>query len=242
MKGRTKQTQPLSPAVTRPSKEKILMERISELENKVTSLSSKVNLLEKNVEPLQKEVLKLRDVSAISEKVTSNLQKEVERLQQYSRRNCVIIEGIEPNKKETIHSLEKTVKESLCNEFGINNDIIEREFDKTHRVGHINKDNQQMTIVRFKSHEMCNKIYRQKKKSVRLNIKPSLTKFRINTLKKAKEFIVNSKDFNFVYADILGNLKIRSFKPIYGRYVHSFYDLDELADIIHDVDFNQYDQ
>ena len=72
-------------------------------------------------------------------------------------------------------------------------------------------------------------------------MKPSLTKFRLDTLKKAKERFSNSNDVDFIYSDILGNLKIRLKNQLDGRFVHTFYDLDELSQILFDADYNSYE-
>ena len=46
---------------------------------------------------------------------------------------------------------------------------------------------------------------------------------------------------DFIYSDILENLKIRLKNQFDGRFVHSFYDTDELSQIIFDSDYNSYE-
>ena len=129
----------------------------------------------------------------------------------------------------------------FSNEFKLEEKETNMEFDKTHRIGGITQDRQQRVIVRFKSHGFCSKVYNRRKQSKRIYVKPSLTKFRLDTLKQAKERYGNSSDVEFIYADILGNLKIRLKNPLNGRFVHEFYNLNELSDILFDADLHFYE-
>ena len=241
-KGQSKSS--LSPVVTRTTNEKRLLEQISQLEATVSSLTSKVETLETTVSELsylKVEVEKLKDVNAVCSKINSNLVREVETMQQYSRRNCIVLEGIKHKQHETIQELENTVKSTLKNEFKVDEREINMKFDKTHRIGGISNDRQQRIIVRFKSHGFCNKIYSRRKQSKRVYVKPSLTKFRLDTMKQAKERVGDSNIVDFVYSDILGNLKISLKTPLRGRFVHEFYDISELSDILFDADFQLFE-
>ena len=68
-------------------------EKVFSLENQVESLETQV----KDLTPLKKEVEQLKDVKA-------------EKMQQYSRRNCIVLEGIPVKPRESISDLEKVVK------------------------------------------------------------------------------------------------------------------------------------
>ena len=241
----------LSPVVTRTVLERKLMDRIMQLEATVETMNEKVVSLENQVEsletqvkdltPLKKEVEQLKDVKAICSNINNTLLKEIEKMQQYSRRNCIVLEGIPVKPRESISDLEKVVKSTIKTEFKLEEKDIAAEFDKTHRIGGITKNRQQRIIVRFKSHGFCEKIYNRRKETKPVNVKPSLTKFRLGTLKKAKDRYANSDDVDFIYSDILGNLKIRLKNQLDGRFVHSFYDMDELSQIIFDSDYNSYE-
>ena len=159
-------------------------------------------------------------------------------MQQYSRRNCIVLEGIPVKPRESISDLEKVVKSTIKTEFKLEEQDITAEFDKSHRIGGITKNRQQHIIVRFKSHGFCEKVYNRRKESKRVYVKPSLTKFRLDTIKKAKDRYSDVLDF--IYSEILGNLKIRLKNQLDGRFVHSFYDTDELSQIIFDSDYNSY--
>ena len=144
---------------------------------------------------------------------------------QHSRRNCIVLEGIPVKPRESISDLEKVVKSTIKTEFKLEEKDIAAEFDKTHRIGGITKNGQQRIIVRFK-------IYKRRKESKHVYVKPSLRKFCLDTLKKAKDRYASSDDVDFICSDILGNLKIHLKNQLDGRFVHSFYDAGELSQII----------
>ena len=182
--------------------------------------------------PLKDKVEKLNDRNAVLNTVTGELSKEVERLQQYSWRNCIVIEGIKLHRNETIESLEGKVQSAVIEDLGISKSEYDSEFDKTHRIGPVRNNNEQRVIVRFKKHSMCEKIYAQRKKSKKIKVKPSLTNFRLKTLNSTKERFEKSNHVDFIYADIHGNLKIRFKNAVHGRFVYTFYDEAELSELI----------
>ena len=249
--------QSMSPAMTRGTQEKRLLERVLELEEKNSSLESRNKTLEEKVEtlvgkvttlettvsqllPLKTEIGKLIDQNAVLNTVTENLSKENERLQQYSRRNCIVLEGIPVHKNENIQALEGKVENVITKELGISREEFMSNFDKTHRIGPVRNNNEQRVIVRFQKHSVCEKIYAQRKKSRKYKVKPSLTNFCMNMLKATKERFEKCEHVNFIYADIHGNLKIRFNQPLDGRYVYNFNDESELSNLIHDIENRAY--
>ena len=238
----TNKKQSLSPAVTRTGLEKKLMDRIMELEAKVEFLNDKVETLETKVETfekstvpaLRKEITILKDRNAVSCNVSQKLSDEIERQQQYSRRNCLVLEGIPLNRKETNESLMKKVKDSI-EELGIDENEFKSTIDKTHRICPI-RDNAQRVIVHFNKHSMCEKIYENRKRSKKIQIKPSLTKKRLQTLNSAKERFGKCEHINFVFADVHGKLKVRFKDQVDGRFVHSFEKEEDLSELVFDAD------
>ena len=56
----------------------------------------------------------------------------------------------------------------------------------------------------------------------RLNVQPSLSRNRIDLLRKANEEIEGNENFRFAYADLLGNLKFILNKPLNKKYFKHF--------------------
>ena len=59
-----------------------------------------------------------------------NLKKKIDRQEQYSRRNCVLIHGIEENRDENTDELvNELVNEKLIEEISLH------DIDRSHRLG-----------------------------------------------------------------------------------------------------------
>ena len=54
---------------------------------------------------------------------------------------------------------------------------------------------------------------------MQLNVQPSLSRSRIDLLRKANEAIEGNENFKFAYADMHGNLKFVLNKPLNRKYV-----------------------
>ena len=67
---------------------------------------------------------------------------------------------------------------------------------------------------------------------MRLNVQPSLSRNRIDLLKKANEAIEGNENFKFAYADMHGNLKLILNKPLNRKFVKHFRSEDGIINII----------
>ena len=67
---------------------------------------------------------------------------------------------------------------------------------------------------------------------MRLNVQPSLSRNRIDLLRKANAVIEGNKNFKFAYADMHGNLKFILNKPFNGK-------CDALRDLVPFVQFKK---
>ena len=108
-------------------------------------MQEEMSVLEKTVSellPLKSKVEKLTDCNAILSNVNDKLSREVELLQQYSRRNCVVLEGIPTHKNESMESLQGKV-ETAIKGMGISQEEYTSEFDKTHRIGPVRNHKEQ---------------------------------------------------------------------------------------------------
>ena len=225
------------------TREQQLLARIASMEKNMSGLTStktkmneQRNSLQDEVIMLKKRVSILESINIVSSKTSTTLQRQLETQQQYSRRNCMVIDNIKVDKQEDEASLTaKVAKIVETLEPGCH-----AELDKVHRIGPV-KDGLQSTIVRFTKHSTIRKIYNKRKSQNSYLFKPSLTNFRRKELKKANNIMNGSRDKSFVFADILGNLKVRFEKPLKGRYVHEFYDCEDLMDLIIDQEYDAYE-
>ena len=103
------------------------------------------------------------------------------------------------------------------------------------------RDNQQRTVVRFKKHSMVEKIY-FKRKASKISVKPSSTKYRLNTLKNVRNRFEKSEFVEFFHANVHGNMKVRFKEQLNGRFVHNFYSENELSELIFEIEnSNRYE-
>ena len=225
------------------TREQQLLARIASMEKNISGLTSTITKMNEQHNSLQDEVIMLKkrvsileSINIVSSKTSTTLQRQLETQQQYSRRNCMVIDNIKADKQEDEASLTaKVAKIVETLEPGCH-----AELDKVHRNGPV-KDGLQSTIVRFTKHSTIRKIYNKRKSQNSYLFKPSLTNFRRKELKKANNIMNGSRDKSFVFADILGNLKVRFEKPLKGRYVHEFYDCEDLMDLIIDQEYDAYE-
>ena len=239
----------LSPPVTtqhnNKTDKKELLLIIQSLRNEVIQLNQKVDRLDSKVINLESTLVKTEASLHVSQTTSENLRKELDRQQQYSRRNCIVIDGIKSSKNLTPSDHLNNVVETLTNEFS---DEVTSSLDKAHTIGPL-KNGKQSMIVRFTKHSTVKKIYNSRKtlKNKNISLRPSLTRSRSMNLQKCKQMIESSfsKSVNFVFADIEGNLKVCFKNPYKGRNIHVFNDYEELNELImaydHELDFNNDD-
>ena len=144
-------------------------------------LKDEVAFQQQEITDLKSKVLKLELLlnEVVSEKVitshVSDLLHEKIDLQQYSRRNCLILDGLPVTTNESISDLKVKVTETVINDLNIDSAELDNEFDKTHRIGPVSDGQNQKVIVHFKSHSFRSKIYRVRKKCARRDLKVRLS-------------------------------------------------------------------
>ena len=146
-------------------------------------LSAKFEELEKNREKKDK---KISDLEKKVESLESKLGDCVDELEQYSRRNCLLIYGPRELEGENTNDvIMKTVKEEM------DIDIREEDLDRTHRVGNpkvCKEDKSRPIIIEFARYDVRSAVYKNKKKlkGKSFLITESLTAKRAGLLKEAQ--------------------------------------------------------
>ena len=88
----------------------------------------------------------------VTQSVNSHLQNMVDAQEQYSRRSCLVIDGMaKPGHEEGTDDSDdvKKVIKTLERECGINQDVIKNNLDKTHPIGQSDEYGKQLRIVKF---------------------------------------------------------------------------------------------
>ena len=149
-----------------------LSKKIDELETEIKNKDEKIQLLENRVEILEEE--------------KESQGKEIDDLEQYSRRNCLLLHSVvEMNAECTDDIIIKTCAEEL----GI--DVKQEDLDRSHRLGKVKRNDNKPPpiVVKFARYAVRNKVFSNKKKlkGKKLLITESLTVYRMKLLDEARQ-------------------------------------------------------
>ena len=168
----------------------VLNEETKNAQIKVTEslefFSNKFDELERENKKKNEKIKELEETIDILTEKNKSLTSDVDELEQYSRRNCLLLHGVQENEnKNTDDIVLKTMSEEL------NIEIKENDLVRTHRIGNRNrKDGQpRAIIVKFTCCAIRNKIYSNQKKlkGKIFLITESLTSRRYNLFKEAQD-------------------------------------------------------
>jgi len=218
----------IKPLITRDLFEK----QLKDLKDEVIGEFSKIiDIQNKKIGELEKKV-------ADQSKLISTLETAVDDCQQYSRRYCVRIHGVEFKGND-----DKSVTEKLKKCYSdMNLTYDSNNIDRAHYIGkeYINKQNKKVKsiIVRFRSWNSRVAFYKARpkylkkvepgSKSPKFSVSTDLTKRRYNLLKVAKEKVKDNPHVDYVYSDINCSLAIK-FK---NESFDFFNDIDDLDNLI----------
>ena len=149
-------------------------------------MSTTSNQLLERVVNLETRVKDLESELSITKTTSVSLKIMLDNQQQYSRRSCVVVSGMEAPVDEVNNSENaENILSILATESGIDKNIIANNIDKVHPIGATLNNNQQR-IVKFKTNSFKEKINiaqkERKKRDKRrrpVSFKPSFTRRRI---------------------------------------------------------------
>ena len=131
-------------------------------------------------------------------------------MEQYQRRLCLRINGIQCSADETAEDCLEKVKSLFKAE--LNMEIPELAIDRAHRIGRVshaeNGKKYQSIIVRFTTWRFRTQVFKARKKTTKFKIHLDLTRKRIKLLAKANGILHDHEDF-FAMADINCRLCIK---------------------------------
>ena len=224
-----------SPAPKQNTLTSVIQTTMKSQDKIVTELAARIINLEKTVESLQSELIITKNVNDI-------LTNEVDDLQQYQRRQCIVIDGLQTAPNETMLQVTLKTENVLAQHLPLDPDEVVNQIDKRHRIGPLKDDGTQSAIVRFKSHSFREKAYVNRKKcsNCKIKIKLSLTRKRRKTLTIAYKISYKLPNVNLFYADIHANLKLRLKEPINNKIVYPVRDKQELFNLFKKFEWNIY--
>ena len=160
---------------------------IQGLHDIITKQNEKIDILESRI--------------AIMERYVSQLEKGVDDQEQYNRRLCLRIDGIEMEDDESGEKCLKKVK-SVFNELKVS--VPDNVIDRAHRIGRpkvVKGKRIHTMIVRFTTWRHRTAVYRARKSCPKYKIRLDLTKKRLDTVIKSSK-LLEEKQLGFVFADI----------------------------------------
>ena len=141
---------------------------------------------EKDLKKKDEEIKQLKKNNYLNKRL-DEMDAVVDRQEQYSRRKCLLVQGImdeavEHTDKKIINTLQQSMNETIKPE----------DIDRSHRLGKPKSSKNSKPrpiIVKFVRYNSHNRIYRNKKKlkGTGISVTESLTAKRINMLEKARE-------------------------------------------------------
>ena len=193
--------------------------------------------LEKHMKEQDDKIERLESLLAVREKVIDNLTIDVDDNQQYSRRSCLRINGIEKSGDEDNNSVIEKVKQ--CFE-DVN---VPFAIERTHRVGkgYVDDDGKsfQPIIVKFKSWGDRANFYKARPKfnlhrpgSLKFTVAVDLTKRRYELLRFARGVIKDNVKVKYAFADINCSLALR----LANDSLCFFNSKDKLSEILNNLD------
>ncbi|MCP4484349.1 MAG: hypothetical protein GY823_07315 [Flavobacteriaceae bacterium] len=160
---------------------------IQGLQNIIVKQNEKIEVLESRL--------------AVMEKYVLQLENGLDDQEQYNRRLCLRIDGIESEENESAEKCFTKVN-SVFQELNVN--VPDNVIDRAHRIGRpkiANGKRVQTMIVRFTTWRHRTAIYRARKCSNKYKIRLDLTKKRLNTVKNSSK-LLEGRNIGFVFADI----------------------------------------
>jgi len=211
-------------ALSLASKDSIegLRSLILEQNQKILKQNEQISSLQNTIAKQDDIISKMEDKLCILSSSIENIKAQSDNNEQYSRRYCLRISGIDKEHNESSNlCLNKVVE--VCKNLDIN--IDSSDIDRAHRVG---KDKRAI-IVKFFSFKKRTEVYKaRKKENNNVKIYLNLTKARLNLLDGARSMINVNSNIEFVFADINCNpvAKLKN-----GSFVF-FNNLDRIKSIL----------
>ena len=123
---------------------------------------------EPSISKIEKDILELRGEHRLLKIQMAGLKDELDALEQYSRRNCLILHGIPEEKGE---STTKAVLDVIHKKVIIPEEKVTSDIDRSHRLGKAkptretrsNKSSHRPIIVKFKGYDSRNAVFSTKK-------------------------------------------------------------------------------
>lgn len=181
-----------------------IQEGLNELKDLFKSLTEtlkdqkeEIKLVKQTVQSQDIRISQLEDKVAVLEASVEALKNQSDSHEQYSRRACLRINGIEKARQESSEQCVQKVIEACKDQLDV--DLKAEDIDRAHRIGRERKT----MIVKFYSFSKRCQVYKSRKNGgENLKVYLDITKPRLKLLDEAREMITVDGNVDFVFADI----------------------------------------
>lgn len=167
----------------------IVKKSVKDMFQDADTLQAIANIVEKTVATevqklVDSHVKAINDLKSVIEQrdhIIEILRNKVDELEQYQRRPCLRIFGVEERDQENTDDIAVEVAQKI----GVQ--LTTNDIDRSHRVGRRQGDRPRPIIIKFSSYRKRSEVFRNKRllKSTGLTIREDLTKVRYNLLRDA---------------------------------------------------------
>lgn len=167
----------------------IVKKSVKDMFQDADTLQAIANIVEKTVATevqklVDSHVKAINDLKSVIEQrdhIIETLRNKVDELEQYQRRPCLRIFGVEERDQENTDDIAVEVAQKI----GVQ--LTTNDIDRSHRVGRRQGDRPRPIIIKFSSYRKRSEVFRNKRqlKSTGLTIREDLTKVRYNLLRDA---------------------------------------------------------
>ncbi len=173
---------------------KYLHKEVDNLKQKVTNMEEEIERLKGENHDLKIDYDKVKEESLQNQQTLTSMQNHLKRreqivedLQQYTRRNCVIVTGVpEAGKNEDTDS---KIKELAKDKMDLN--IEDIDLDRTHRIGKPQDGKPRPIVVKFTRYNTRHEFMKNRKKlkGTKVGVNDLLTLEARNLLKRAQDLV-----------------------------------------------------
>lgn len=163
--------------------DRVVSKKMDEILDRLETHAGKIHDVEVAVEKQSKEMQQIKTKISMLEDRCDRSLKEINELEQYSRRNCLRVFGIEEKEAENTNDIIGKVASKYL---GI--ELNPTDIDRSHRVGKNDQRSPRAIIVKFSNYEARNRFIknRRKLKGTKIVIREDLTKVNQDLLKATK--------------------------------------------------------
>ena len=177
---------------------------VRQLEQKIIK---KLDDQDQRINSLEQRLDQLEGSLKMSQARCNFLERKTDDLEQYGRRLCIRIDGVEVNEDETAEECTGKVLNMLQKS---DVEVSNKDIDRAHRIGSkrtVSADGKkvQQIIVKFLTWQKRNVVYRSRKvvkEKFGYSVRLDLTKKKLDLLRRARELIEDRPEVDFVFTDI----------------------------------------